>query len=72
MDNMKRQKDVTLEDEPPHTGLKVPNMLLGENRGQSLIAPKRIKWLGKRKYDTQLLMRLVVKVKPDAVEDNIA
>jgi len=43
MDDMKRQKDMTLEDEPPHPDLKMSSMLLGENRGQSLIAPKRIK-----------------------------
>ena len=72
MDNMKRQKDMTLEDELPHPGLKVSNMLVAENRGQSLIASKRMKWLGKRKNNTQLLMCLVVKVKSDAVKNNIA
>ena len=30
MNSMKRQKDMTLEDEPP--GQKVSNMLLGKNR----------------------------------------
>ena len=41
---MKRQKDLTLEDEPP--GQKVFSMLLGKSRGQLLIAPERMKQLG--------------------------
>ena len=41
---MKRQKDLTLEDEPP--GQKVSSMLLGKSRGQLLIAPERMKQLG--------------------------
>ena len=66
MDTMKRQKDMTPEDEPP--GWKVSNMLLGKSRGQLLIAPERIKWLGQSGNDTQLWMCLVVKVKSDAVK----
>ena len=41
MNSMKRQKDMTLEDEPP--GQKVSSMLLGKSRGQILIAPERMK-----------------------------
>ena len=44
MDSMKRQKDLTLEDEPPDQ--KVSNMLLGKSRGQLLIASERMKQLG--------------------------
>ena len=38
---IKRQKDLTLKDEPP--GQKVSSMLLGKSRGQILIAPERMK-----------------------------
>ena len=41
MNSMKRQTEMTLEDEPP--GQKVPNMLLGKSRGQLLTAPERMK-----------------------------
>ena len=61
MNNMKRQKDLTLEDEPRHW--KVSNMLLEKSEGQLLIAPERMKWLGRSGNDTQLWMCLVVKVK---------
>ena len=47
-------------------------MLIGKSRGQLLIAPERIKWLGQSGNDTQLWMCLVVKVKSDAVKNNIA
>ena len=39
MKNMKRQKDMTLEDKTP--GGKVFSMPLGKSRGQSLVAPER-------------------------------
>ena len=45
MNSMKRQIDLTLEDQPS-TGQKVSNMLLGKSRGQLLMAPERMKWLG--------------------------
>ena len=47
-------------------------MLLGKRRGQLLIAPERIKWLDQNGNDAQSWMCLVVKVKSDAVENNIA
>ena len=50
---------------PP--GQKVSNMLLGKSREQLLIAPERMKRLGQSGNDAQSWMRLVVKVKPDAV-----
>ena len=70
MNGMKRQKDMTVEDEPPSQ--KVPNMLPGKHRGQLLTASGRVNQLGQSRNDTQLWMRLVVKVKPDAVRKNIA
>ena len=60
INSMKRQKKMTLEDEPPHQ--KVSSMLLENGRGQLLIAPERMKWLGQSRNYTQLWMRLVVKV----------
>ena len=38
---------------------------------QSLIAPEKMKWLGQSGNDTQLWKDLVVKVKSDAVKNNI-
>ena len=67
MDSMKRQKDMTPEDEHP-LGRKVSSMLLGKSGGQLLKAPGRMKQLGQSRNDTQLWMCLVVKVKFDAVK----
>ena len=61
IDSMKRKKDMTAGDDP--TCQKVSNMLLGKSRGQLLIAPERMKWLGQSGSDSQLWMCLVVKVK---------
>ena len=68
MSCMNTQKDATREDEPQDGN--VPSMILGKNRGQSWIAPERMKRLGQRGKDTQLWMCLVVKVKSDAVKNN--
>ena len=70
MDSMKRQKCMTMEDEPP--GQKGSNILLGKSREQLLIAPERMKRLGQSGNDTRLWMCLVVKVKSDAVKNSIA
>ena len=70
MNSMKRQKDVTLDNEPP--GWKVSIMLLGKSGGQLLIAPERMKLLDQSRNDAQLWMCLVVKVKSDAVKNNVA
>ena len=67
---IKRQKDLTLKDEPP--GQKVSSMLLGKSRGQLLTAPKRMKLLDQSENDAQLWMCLVMKVKFDAVKNNIS
>ena len=68
MNSMKRQKDMTLEDELPRS--KVSSMLLGKSGGQLLIAPEGMQLLGQSGNDTQLWMCLVVKVKSDAVKNN--
>ena len=67
MNSMKRQKDMTLEDEP--LGWKMSNMLIGK-RGE--IEPERMKRLGQSRNDAQLWMCLVLKVKSDAVKNHIA
>ena len=70
MNCMKRQKDMTPEDEPP--GQKVSHVLLEKNRGQLVTAPERMKRVVQTGNDTQLWMCLVVKVKFDAVKNNTA
>ena len=60
---------MTPEDELP--GQKVPNMLLGTSEGQLRIAPERMKPLGQSRNDTPLWMHPVVKVKSDAVKNNV-
>ena len=61
MDSMKRQKELTPKMSPP--SWIVSNMLMGKRKGQLLIAPSRMKWLGQCRNDVQLWMCLVVKVK---------
>ena len=46
-------------------------MLLENSRGQLLTAPERMKRLGQSRSDSQVWMCLVVKVKSNAVENNI-
>ena len=70
MNYMKRQKDTTLEEEPP--GQKVSSMLLGKRTGQLLMAAEWRKQLGQSWNDVQLWVCLVVKVKSSAVKNNIA
>ena len=66
MDSMKRQKDMS----PP--GQNASKMLLQKTRGQLLTAPKRMKQLGQSRNKCWVWMCLVVKVKSDAVKNNIA
>ena len=61
---------MTPEDETP--GQKVSNMLLGKSIEKLLIAPERMKQLGQSRNDAQLRMYLVVKVKFDVVQNNVA
>ena len=70
MDSMKSKKILHWKVSPP--GQKVSSMLLGKNEGQLLIAPVRLKQLGQSGKNTQLWMCLVVKVKSDAIKNNIA
>ena len=72
MNSMKRQKYMTPEDDTLFPGQKVSNTLLGTSRGQLLIAPERMKQLNQSRNDAQLWMCLVVKVKSDAIKNNIA
>ena len=69
MNSMKRQKDMTPEDEPPPPDLEVSNMLWGKNRE---IAPERMKRLSQSGNDAHLWMCLVVKLKSDTLKNNIA
>ena len=46
-------------------------MLLGKSRRQLLIVSKRLEWLGHSGNDAHLWICLVVKVKSDAVKNNI-
>ena len=67
MNSMKRQKDMTLEDEPP--GLVGVQHATGEEQRK---VPKRTKGMSQSGHDAQLWMYLVVKLKPDVVKNNIA
>ena len=70
MNSMNRQKDTTLEYEPP--GWKVFNILLGKSGRQLLIAPEGMTQLGQSRNDAQLWMCLVVKVKSSVPKNNAA
>ena len=68
---MRKQKDITPKD-GPRPGRKISNMLVGKSGGQFLIAPERMKRLSQGGNNAQLWMCLVVKVKSDAVKNNIS
>ena len=69
----KGKKIQLLEGDPPTLpGQKVSNMLLGKSGGQLLIAPGIMKQMGQSRNNAHLLMCLVVKVKFNAVKNNIA
>ena len=55
----------------PHVGLKMSIILLEKSGGQLLIAPGRMKHLGQSGNDIQLWTCLVVKVKSDAVKNDV-
>ena len=67
MNSMKRQKDRTLKDELPRS--EGAQYLLEKSRD---IAPDEMKRLNQSRNNTQLWMCLVVKVKTNAVKNNIA
>ena len=64
---MKRQKDRTLKDGLPRSA--GANMLLEKSRE---ITPEGMKRLSRSGNNAQLWMSLMVKVKSDAVKNNIA
>ena len=67
---MKRQKYMTPEDEYPRTeGVQCAT---GEGWRVITEAPERIRWLGQNGNNTQLWLYLVVKVKSNALKNNIA
>ena len=67
MNSIKRQKDMTLENESPRF-VGIQNA--AGKREET--APERIKRMSKRVNDAQLWMCLVVKVESDAVKNKIA
>ena len=67
MNSMERQKDRTLKDELPR--LVGTQYTTGEEQE---IAPDRMKRLSQSRNNIQLWMYLVVKVKFDAIKNNIA
>ena len=70
MNGMKRQKDMTLEGEPPRSeGLQYAT---GKELSPITKSSLKMKQLGQSRNDTQLWMCLVVKVKSDAITNNIA
>ena len=72
MNSMKKQKKRDEGQNMSSLGRKVSSMLLVKRRGQSLIAPERMKWLSQSRNDAQMWMCLVVKIKFNAVKNNIA
>ena len=52
-------------------GWQVSYMLLGKSRGQLPVVPERIEQLGQSKNNAQSWMCLVVKVKFNAIKNNI-
>ena len=67
MNSMERPKDRTLKDELPR--LVGAQYTTGEEQE---IAPERMKSLSQSRNNVQLWMYLVVKVKFDAIKNNIA
>ena len=53
-------------------GQEVSSMLLGKNRGQLLVAPERMKWLGQSGEGLRCGCESKEKVKLDAEKNNIA
>ena len=70
MNSKKRQKYIRSEEKSLRS--EVCNMLLGKNRGQLLRVTERMKRLGQSANDAQLWICLVVKVKFNAIKNNIA
>ena len=70
MNSMKRQRDMTSGDEPPTSeGVQYAT---GEKQKATTNSSRKTEVLGQIRNDTQLWMCLVVKVKSNAVKNNIA
>ena len=70
MDSMNRQKYMTQEDEPPKSeGVQYST---GENQREIVNSSKKNEAKGQSIIDTRLWMCLMLKVKIDAVKNNIA
>ena len=70
MNSVKRQKDMAPEDEPPRSeGVQYAT---GEEWRAIMYSPRKKEASEGSINDTQLWMCLVVKVKSDAVKNNIA
>ena len=70
MNSMKRQKDMTLEDEPPRSeGIQYAT---GEELRAITNSSRQNEVAGLKWNDVQLWMCLVVKIKSNAVKNNIA
>ena len=70
LNSMKRQKDMTLEDEPPRSeGIQYAT---GEELRAITNSSRQNEVAGLKRNDVQLWMCLVVKIKSNAVRNNIA
>ena len=67
MNSMKSQNDMTLKDE---THRSAEFQMLLEKSGET--SPERMKRMNQSRNDAQVWMYLMVKVKSDAVKNNIA
>ena len=69
MNSMKRQKDMTLEDELPRSeGVQYATV----EEQKAIIAPERMKRLGQSGNDAQLWMCLVLRGKSNAIKNDTA
>ena len=71
LDSMKRQKDMTPEDEPPILE-GVQHATREEQRASLSITPETAKWLGRRGNKAWLWTCLVVRAKSDAAKNSTA
>ena len=70
MNSMKRQKDMSLKDELPR--LVGAQYATGDEQRAITNSARKNEWLGQSRNNIQPWMCLVVKVKPDATNNNIA
>ena len=70
MNSMKRQNDMTLEDETPTT--KHVQHVTGKEQRAINNSSRKNEWLGQNGNNTKLWTYLVLKVKSDALRNNVA